>query len=168
MMFNSELSEAASKLLTQCRLKKFRLSTVESCTGGLVSGLLTSVAGSSDVFEAGFTTYSNDAKLRLIGVSAELVRRHGAVSECVARAMAELTLSAVPQSDIALSVTGIAGPGGGSTAKPVGLVHVAAARRGLPTIHRELKLGDIGREAIRLRSVRVAIELGSLQALAAP
>ena len=168
MMFDAELTAGASRLLEQCRAGNLRLSTVESCTGGLVAGLLTSIAGSSDVFEAGFVTYSNDAKSRLIGVSAELIRIHGAVSEETARAMAELALSAVPQADIGLSVTGIAGPGGGTPAKPVGLVHVAAARRGRPTIHSELRLGDPGRENIRLRSVRAVMELGSRQALAVP
>jgi nicotinamide-nucleotide amidase len=168
MMFGVELTAAAVQLLEQCRRRKLRLATAESCTGGLAAGLLTSVAGSSDVFEAGLVTYSNDAKSRLIGVPADLIQKHGAVSEEVALAMAELMLVAVPQSDIALSVTGIAGPGGGSAAKPVGLVHIAAARRGHPAVQRRLQLGDIGRETIRLRSLEVAIELGLLQAAAEP
>lgn len=134
------------------------LATAESCTGGLIAGLITSVSGSSDVLECGFVTYSNGAKTRMIGVEADLIARMGAVSEEVARAMAEGAL-ANSAADIAVAVTGVAGPGGGTATKPVGLVHCAAARRGCTTVTRELRLGDIGREAVRIETVRVAVEM---------
>lgn len=134
------------------------LATAESCTGGLIAGLITSVSGSSDVLECGFVTYSNAAKTRMIGVPADLIARVGAVSEEVARAMAEGAL-ANSAADVAIAVTGIAGPGGGTAAKPVGLVHCAAARRGCATVTRELRLGDIGREAVRMETVRVAVDM---------
>lgn len=134
------------------------LATAESCTGGLIAGLITSVSGSSDVLDCGFVTYSNGAKTRMIGVPAELIARVGAVSEEVARAMAEGAI-AHSAADVAVAVTGVAGPGGGSAAKPVGLVHCAVARRGHATVHRELRLGDIGRDAVRLETVRVAVAM---------
>lgn len=134
------------------------LATAESCTGGLIAGLITSVNGSSDVLECGFVTYSNAAKTRMIGVPADLIARVGAVSEEVARAMAEGAL-ANSAADVAIAVTGVAGPGGGTATKPVGLVHCAAARRGCATVTRELRLGDIGREAVRMETVRVAVEM---------
>ena len=134
------------------------LATAESCTGGLIAGLITSVPGSSDVLECGFVTYSNAAKTRMIGVPAELIARVGAVSEEVARAMAEGAV-AHSAADVALAVTGVAGPGGGSAEKPVGLVHCAAARKGFPTRTRVLRLGDIGRDAVRMETVRAALEM---------
>ena len=115
-----------------------KLATAESCTGGLIAAILTEVPGSSDVFERGFVTYSNEAKTELLGVPAELIEKHGAVSEEVARAMASGALGH-SRADIAVAVTGVAGPGGGTTAKPVGLVHLAAARRGSVT-HKEIRL----------------------------
>ena len=157
-MFPEDLTRQAAALIELCRSKSLMLATAESCTGGLIAGLITSVAGSSDVFDAGFVTYSNDAKSRMIGVPPELISRHGAVSEAVARAMAEGAL-AHSEADVAVAVTGVAGPGGGSAAKPVGLVHCATARRGHATVHRELRLGDIGRDAVRLETVRVAVEM---------
>ena len=132
-----------------------RLATAESCTGGLVAGCLTAIAGSSDVVERGFVTYSNEAKTELLGVPAELIAREGAVSAEVAEAMA---LGAIAQShaDIAVSVTGIAGPGGATATKPVGLVYVGAARRGQPPINeRRLLPGD--RAAVRSASVEEAL-----------
>lgn len=134
------------------------LATAESCTGGLIAGLITSVPGSSDILNCGFVTYSNDAKTRLIGVSAELITLHGAVSEEVARAMAEGAL-AHSGADVSIAVTGVAGPGGGTALKPVGLVHCAAARRGHTTLHRMLQLGEIGRENVRLQTVAAAIRM---------
>jgi nicotinamide-nucleotide amidase len=131
---------------------------VESCTGGLVAGALTAIPGSSDVVDRGFVTYSNAAKTMLVGVPPALIDAHGAVSEPVARAMAEGGLR-VADVGAAVSITGVAGPGGGSADKPVGLVHFAAARAGRPTLHQEMRFGDIGREAVRLASVRVALEL---------
>lgn len=157
-MFPEDLTRQAAALIALCRGKSLMLATAESCTGGLIAGLITSVAGSSDVFDAGFVTYSNDAKTRMIGVAPELIARHGAVSEEVARAMAEGAL-AHSKADVAVSVTGVAGPGGGSAGKPVGLVHCAAARKGYPTVTRVLRLGDIGRTEVRMETVRVAVEM---------
>jgi nicotinamide-nucleotide amidase len=134
------------------------LATAESCTGGLIAAVLTEVAGSSDVFERGFVTYSNAAKTDLLGVPAGLIEQHGAVSEAVARAMAAGALEH-SRADLAVSVTGVAGPGGGTVLKPVGLVHLAAARRGGPVIHREIRTGDIGRREVRRASVSEAFAL---------
>lgn len=163
MIFDSSLTAKAAELLDACRVRHLKLATAESCTGGLVAGVITSIAGASDVFEAGFVTYSNSAKTKLVGVPAKLIEAYGAVSEETARAMADGAIQATG-ADIALAVTGIAGPGGGSAEKPVGLVHIAAARRGGPTLHRKLMLGDLGREEIRLRSVAEALALGLAQA----
>jgi nicotinamide-nucleotide amidase len=157
-MFSSDLRDEAARLLDACRKAGLRLATAESCTGGLVAGLLTEIAGSSDVVERGFVTYSNEAKIEALGVPADLISRHGAVSEPVARAMAEGAL-VHSKADVAVSVTGVAGPGGGSASKPVGLVHLAAARKGRPTLHQERRFGDIGRDAIRLKSVEAALAL---------
>jgi nicotinamide-nucleotide amidase len=157
-MFPHHMTERAAGLISLLRGKGLMLATAESCTGGLIAGLITSIAGSSDVFDAGFVTYSNDAKKRMIGVPAELIARHGAVSAEVALAMAEGAL-AHSKADVAVAVTGVAGPGGGSAAKPVGLVHCAAARNGHVPITRVLRLGDIGRDAVRLETVRVAVEM---------
>jgi len=157
-MFPSPLAEEASRLLEALRAMKLKLATAESCTGGLVAALLTETPGSSDVVERGFVTYSNAAKEECLGVPSALLAQHGAVSEAVARAMAEGAL-AHSHADIAVAVTGMAGPGGGSAAKPVGLVHLAAARRGAATLHRECRFGAIGRSDIRLRSVAAALEL---------
>ena len=138
-----------------------RIATAESCTGGLVAGLLTAVPGSSAVVERGFVTYSNEAKAEAIGVPMELIAAHGAVSEPVARAMAEGALKA-SRADMAVSITGIAGPGGGSATKPVGLVHIACARRGGATLHeRHNFAGD--RAAVRRASVERALAMIMLQ-----
>ncbi|MGZ5918600.1 MAG: CinA family protein [Hyphomicrobium sp.] len=157
-LFPVDLVHDAEALLAELKRLGFRLATVESCTGGLLAGLLTEIAGSSAVFERGFVTYSNSAKSELIGVPPALLERHGAVSEEVARAMAEGALAHAPV-DVAVSVTGIAGPDGGSPDKPVGLVYIAAAPRGRPTLVRECRFGSIGRTAIRLATVRTAMEL---------
>ncbi len=134
------------------------VATAESCTGGLVAGFLTEIAGSSAVFERGFVTYSNDAKTEVLGVPTDLIAAHGAVSEEVARSMA-IGAIAASRADLAVSSTGIAGPGGGSADKPVGLGHFGAMRRGEKTIHREMRFGEIGRHQVRLESVGVALEL---------
>lgn len=128
-----------------------------------MAALITSIPGASDVFEAGFVAYSNAAKTKLIGIPAPIIATHGAVSEETARAMAEGAIK-VTGAHIGLAVTGIAGPGGGGAGKPVGLVHIAAARRGLSTLHRKLMLGDLGRAEIRLRSVAEVLALGIAQA----
>ena len=156
-MFPDDIDRLARKVVEAATARGRAIATAESCTGGLVSGALTAVAGSSAVVERGFVTYSNAAKAELLGVPAELIDRHGAVSEPVARAMAEgaLVHSAAA---VSVAVTGIAGPGGGSPDKPVGLVHFAAAGPG-GLVHVEHRFGDIGREAVRLASVGVALDL---------
>ncbi len=135
-----------------------KVATAESCTGGLVAGLLTSIAGSSAVVERGFITYSNEAKAEMLGIAMALIDQHGAVSEQVAREMAEGALRH-SRANLAVSVTGIAGPGGGSKAKPVGLVHFACARTEMVTHHVRMEYGDIGREEIRLASVSTALAM---------
>lgn len=152
------LTTQAAELLAACRRERVTLATAESCTGGLIAAILTEVPGSSDVFERGFVTYSNAAKIELIGVPATLIETHGAVSHEVALAMATGGLEH-SRADIAIAVTGVAGPGGGTAAKPVGVVHLAAARRGGRTAHRELRTGDVGRSAVRLASVAEAFSL---------
>ena len=157
-MFSTDLLARAEKLLADARAQGLKIATAESCTGGLVAGLLTEIAGSSDVFERGFVTYSNRAKQDLLGVPAAMIRQHGAVSEAVARAMAEGAIrNSVAQ--LAIAITGVAGPGGGSDEKPVGLVHITAARAGEATLHRECRFGDIGRSGVRLKSVETALEM---------
>ena len=157
-MFSGALLAQARDLLETARRKKMRIVTAESCTGGLIAGLLTEIPGSSDVVERGFVTYSDEAKQELLDVPAELLRAHGAVSEPVARAMAEGALKHA-RAERAIAVTGIAGPGGGSAEKPVGLVCIAAARPQGDVVTREYRFGDIGREAVRLATVEKALKL---------
>ena len=165
-MFAPDLSARAAALLDELRRRGLRLATAESCTGGLLAGLLTEIAGSSDVVERGFVAYSNAAKTELLGVPEATLAEHGAVSEPVARAMAQGAI-ARSHADIAVAVTGLAGPGGGTAAKPVGLVHIAAALRGGAVLHRECRFGDIGRGAVRIASVEAALQLAA-QVAAAP
>jgi nicotinamide-nucleotide amidase len=157
-MFPLDLIARATELIAGYRAAGLMAATAESCTGGLIAALLTEIPGSSTVLERGFVVYSNAAKQELLGVPAETLASHGAVSRETAVAMAEGALRA-SRAEVALSVTGIAGPDGGSAAKPVGLVHFALARRGAATIAREERFGDIGREAVRLASVRVGLDL---------
>jgi nicotinamide-nucleotide amidase len=164
-MFSADLITRASELIARYRAAGLMAATAESCTGGLIAGLLTEIPGSSDMLERGFVVYSNAAKQELLGVPAETLVNHGAVSEETARAMAEGAL-ANSRAEVAVSVTGIAGPDGATATKPVGLVHFACARRGKPTVTREERFGAIGREAVRLASVRVALDL--LEAAAGP
>ena len=156
-MIDDELRAAATKTLDLCRSKKLKLALAESCTGGLIGAALTEIPGSSDVLDRGYVTYSNKAKATMLGVPTETLREFGAVSAETARAMAEGAL-AKSGCDATMAVTGIAGPGGGSADKPVGLVHFAAARRG-KTLHREIRFGDLGRGEVRRRSVLAAFEL---------
>lgn len=158
MLFSSELLSHANALLDDLKQRDFTIATAESCTGGLLMGLLTEIPGASAVVERGFITYSNAAKAEMLGVDPELIARVGAVSEEVARAMAEGTLDAAPV-DLAVSVTGIAGPDGGSAEKPVGLVYLAAALRGRTPVVRECRFGDIGRTGIRLGTLHEAVAL---------
>lgn len=159
-------SDLARRVLERLRDLKLTVATAESCTGGLVASALTAIAGSSDVFERGFVTYSNEAKAEMLGVDPELIATHGAVSREVAIAMAACALR-LSHASLAVAVTGIAGPGGGSAAKPVGLVHFAAAKtllRGeagldFAAIHREERFGDLGRAVVRAKCVETALHL---------
>ena len=153
-----DLRERAAALLKAYEQRSLMIATAESCTGGLVAALLTEIAGSSAVVERGFVTYSNEAKTELVGVPADLIAAHGAVSEPVARAMAEGAL-AHSRAHVAVAITGIAGPGGATAAKPVGLVHFGLARRGAPVLHLERRYGDLGREIVRRRAVEDALGL---------
>ncbi len=156
-MFDHEIRTAADRVLVACRKRKFKVVTAESCTGGLVAAALTAIAGSSDVVERGFVTYANEAKREMLGVPWDALLGHGAVSEPVARAMAAGALSH-SQANIAVSVTGVAGPGGGSDEKPVGLVHLAAVRAGHePIAERHVFPGD--RDAIRRVAVLTALAM---------
>jgi nicotinamide-nucleotide amidase len=156
-MFDTEITKLATEVLDACRKAGLTVATVESCTGGLIAGALTAIPGSSDVVNGGLVTYSNAAKSALAGVPAELIEAHGAVSEPVARAMAEggwMRLAA----NLAIAVTGVAGPGGGSADKPVGLVHFACAQ-GHATVHREQRFGILSRDEIRRLTVVTALEM---------
>lgn len=160
-MFDHEMRDAAERVLFACRKRGFKVVTAESCTGGLIAATLTAIAGSSDVVDRAFVTYSNEAKREMIGVPWDAILGHGAVSDPVARAMAEGAL-ARSNAALAVSVTGVAGPGGGTAEKPVGLVHVSAARSGFDTIaERHVFPGD--RDGIRRVTVLTALTmLGSL------
>ena len=139
-----DIGNAATRLLAMCRTRGWLVATAESCTGGLVAGALTEIPGSSDVFERGFVTYSNAAKQAMLGVAAATLRRDGAVSQAAAEEMARGAL-ARSRADLAVAITGIAGPGGGSPDKPVGLVHFAAAARDGRRLHIEKRYGTVGR-----------------------
>jgi nicotinamide-nucleotide amidase len=155
---DQDTEQAARALLDLCRARRLTIATAESCTGGLVAGALTEIAGSSDVVERGFVTYSNAAKEAMLDVPAATLQRHGAVSRETAEAMAAGALGHSP-ADLAVAITGIAGPGGGSREKPVGLVHFAASRRGGEAIARERRFGDVGRAEVRRRSVLEALAM---------
>ena len=157
-MFNGELIRLAANVLVAARAKGLTIATAESCTGGLIAGLLTEIAGSSDVVERGFVTYSNEAKEEMLGVARDLLVAHGAVSEPVAAAMAQGAL-AHSNAQVSVAVTGIAGPGGGSAEKPVGLVYIAAMREGGTAVVERHLFGDIGREQVRLATVEAALTL---------
>lgn len=157
MTEEQDLTAKAEALLQRCRAEKLTLATAESCTGGMIAACLTSVAGSSDVVERGFVTYSNEAKMEMIAVPAELIAAHGAVSAEVAEAMAAGAIAA-SRADLAVAVTGIAGPGGATADKPVGLVYLAVCRRGRPASHqRRVFPGD--RRAVRLATTDCALTL---------
>jgi len=157
-MPDRELSEQAQALLDLCRKKRLKIAAAESCTGGLVAATMTEIAGSSDVFERGFVTYSNEAKQAMLAVAPATLASHGAVSRETAEAMAMGALAHAPV-DLAVSITGIAGPGGATAGKPVGLVHFATAARDGRLIHRERRYGDIGRAAVRHASVVEALAM---------
>jgi nicotinamide-nucleotide amidase len=163
-MSDDALYRTATRLLDLYRRCGLRIATAESCTGGLVAGVLTDIAGSSDVVDCGFVTYSNEAKQTMLGVPAATLAHHGAVSEKTAEAMAQGALKN-SRADIAVAITGIAGPGGGTKQKPVGLVYFAAARRDGRTLARKRLFGKIGRRRVRLRSVAEALEMLEVLAL---
>jgi len=149
-------SDLAKAVLAACRAAGCMLATAESCTGGLVAATLVDIPGSSAVLERGFVTYSNTAKTEMLGVPAAMIAEHGAVSETVARAMADGAL-ARSRADVTVAVTGIAGPGGGTAEKPEGLVHFACARSGRATAHARIEFGALGRTVVRQRSVEQAL-----------
>ena len=156
-MFDPETLTLAQAVLDACRARGWHVATAESCTGGLAAAALTAIAGSSDVVERGFVTYSNAAKSELLGVPQETIAAHGAVSAETAAAMAEGALARAPI-DLAVSIVGVAGPDGGSSGKPVGLVHFGLARRGAaPRTERRIFPGD--RTAIREAALRMALGL---------
>ncbi|MBM3511596.1 MAG: CinA family protein [Alphaproteobacteria bacterium] len=159
-MYPPDLIRKATHVLELARARRLKIATAESCTGGLIAGCLTEIAGSSDVVERGFVTYTNEAKHELLGVPMALFATVGAVSEEVARAMAEGALERA-RADMALACTGIAGPGGATAQKPVGLVHIALARRGQPTRHLRRNYGAIGRTDVRLKTVEDALDLAT-------
>ena len=156
-MFTSEVLSLAEEVLTACRARSWHLATAESCTGGLVAAALTSIAGSSDVVERGFVTYSNEAKSELLGVPAATIAAHGAVSTETAAAMAQGAIVRAPV-NLAVSIIGVAGPGGGSVEKPVGLVIFGLARRdGACRTERHVFSG--GRARVREAALEVALRL---------
>jgi nicotinamide-nucleotide amidase len=152
------LTESAKALIDLCAENGLMIGTVESCTGGLVAGTLTEIPGSSSAVAGGMVTYSNELKMALAGVPESALAAHGAVSAPVALAMAEGGRQRMA-CDLCISITGVAGPSGGSPEKPVGLVHFARTAEGLEPIHREMRFGELGRQRIRLESVRVALEM---------
>lgn len=156
-MIEDRIAALAGDVIQRCKMAGLRLAVAESCTGGLVSACLTDIPGASAVFERAFITYSNDAKHEMLGVSAAVLGQRGAVSEEVARAMAEGVLARAPV-ELAAAITGVAGPGGGTREKPVGLVHIAAARRGLPTRH-EMHVFTGERARVRAASAQAALKM---------
>jgi nicotinamide-nucleotide amidase len=159
-MFTAELLQSAEAVLADCLAKGLHIASAESCTGGLFAALMTEIPGSSDVFERGFVTYSNTAKTEMLGIASALIDRHGAVSASVAVAMAQGALKHSP-ADIAVSITGVAGPGGGTAQKPVGLVYIAVERRGRPAEASRFNFAGPSRQDIRLESIREALRLVS-------
>jgi nicotinamide-nucleotide amidase len=156
-MFSLEIETLARLLVDEARNRSLRLVTAESCTGGLVAGAICAVAGASDVFERGFVTYSNRAKQELLDVPGELIADFGAVSEPVARSMAEGALEN-SHGHLAVAITGIAGPGGGTGLKPVGTVHIATARANQGLRHQEHFFEEVTREGIQLAAVQAALQ----------
>ena len=160
------LIKQAETVLDYARENNFRIATAESCTGGLVSAYLTHIAGASDIVERGFITYSNASKIELLGVDAQIIEEHGAVSRQAALAMAAGVLWR-SHANLSVAITGIAGPGGGSAEKPIGLVHFAIARRisvsaeqlDFKALHHEEQFGDIGRSEVREESVATAFKM---------
>ena len=156
-MFPLEIHSKASSILKVCKQKGITIITAESCTGGLIAGCLTEIPGSSSVIEGGFVTYSNQAKVSMLSVKLEQLDQYGAVSEEVARSMAEGALGS-SKADIAIACTGVAGPGGATNTKPIGLVHLSCALKKHPTLHKSCNFSG-ERSTIRLATVKAAFEL---------
>lgn len=157
-MFDDHLLNLARLILDEARTRRVKIATAESCTGGLIAGLLTEIPGSSDVVERGFIVYSNRAKEELLGVPGDLIADHGAVSEPVARLMAEGALNE-SRANLSIAVTGVAGPVGGTALKPVGLVHIAVARENRPIFHQAMRFGDLGRSEVRRLTIIEALDM---------
>lgn len=157
-MLDQETKTAAVALLDLCKEKKLKLATAESCTGGLLAAVLTDIPGSSTMVERGFVTYSNDAKQQMLGVPPMTIEKYGAVSKETAEAMVKGAL-AHAKVELAVSVTGIAGPTGAMPGKPIGLVHFAAGSRSGRLVHHDRKFGDLGRSEVRRRSVLQALAM---------
>jgi len=157
MLFDKNLTDKAAQVLKTCGEKHMRVATAESCTGGLISALLTEIPGSSVVIGRSFVTYSNRAKHEILNVPAELLQRHGAVSEEVVRAMAQNTFD-MTSAHLTIAVSGVAGPGGGSAEKPAGTVHMATANEN-GVHHIRQSFGDIGRTEVRLATVDAAMDM---------
>jgi nicotinamide-nucleotide amidase len=157
-LFPADIIAEAEALVRDFTAAGIMVSTAESCTGGLIAGALTEIAGSSAVVDRGFVTYTNNAKMEMLGVQEATLARHGAVSEETARQMVHGALFR-SHADIAIAVTGVAGPGGGSAEKPVGLVHLAAKSRTSGLVHRKMLYGDLGRDQVRLATVRTALAM---------
>lgn len=164
-IFSTDIVAQAESIIRDFTAAGLMVSTAESCTGGLIAGALTEISGSSSVVDRGFVTYTNAAKIEMLGVQEETLTRFGAVSEETARQMVHGALFR-SRAAVAVAVTGIAGPGGGSAEKPVGLVHLAAKSRKGGLIHRKMLYGDIGRDQVRIETVRTA--LGMILELAQP
>ncbi|MEN3146055.1 CinA family protein [Neorhizobium sp. IRAMC:178] len=157
-LFPADIEDQARRIITDFTARGLMVSTAESCTGGLIAGALTEISGSSAVIDRGFVTYTNQAKMDVLGVTAATLATHGAVSKETALQMVHGALYR-SQAAVAVAVTGIAGPGGGSAEKPVGLVHLAAKSRSGKILHREMRYGDIGRTEVRLATVRTALAM---------
>jgi len=157
-MFSDEIKTLAAEILILCRAKGLKIATAESCTGGLIIGALTEITGSSDVVDRGFVTYTNRAKMECLGLSADTLKIDGAVSPEVAIAMTKGAIK-YSSANIAVSVTGIAGPDGGSDHKPVGLVYMAVIKRGGEALHQMHKFGDLGRDKVREVTIIAALKL---------
>ncbi|WP_137128888.1 CinA family protein [Rhizobium sp. FY34] len=157
-LFSRSTEDKAARLIAACRSRGMMLATAESCTGGLIAAALTDISGSSAVVDRGFVTYSNEAKQQMIGVEASVLAKHGAVSRETALQMARGALIR-SRANLAIAVTGIAGPGGGSVEKPVGLVHLAAISKDGRLMHRQMSYGELGRDGVRMATVETALDM---------
>lgn len=157
-LFADDIAALAQQIVSDFSRTGHMVATAESCTGGLIAGALTDISGSSAVVDRGFVTYTNRAKVEMLGVQADTLDAYGAVSKETALQMVHGALFR-SSADFAVAVTGIAGPGGGSADKPVGLVHLAAKARTGGLIHHEMRYGDLGRDRVRLATVKTALEM---------